>query len=505
MIVRTTADTTLRTKPYDGAYGGMIATISPGVKLDIIETRDTDIGKHGKVWFTGLVTSQGTAQLVRQSPGWIDLKTTEPVTGPQPEPVVMFAATPVSVPRGQSSRLDWNAEGVDGVYLDGAGVAGSGPTAYKIVTPSETTTYTLRVVWSGGTIERKATVTVTPAQPPPVGKATIRTGYHTLGDGTAATEIINAGGQALCSIDNIDAARRMTAAGGVGVIRRWLGDGLPDPWAFGRSIEIYPHARVVGLCEKKGGTPEEIAWHAGWDEAVARELKKRDPTVVYYGGTFSVGGPDYTNPAIVEAMRKYYAPLYNSGLMGLDMHLYAPNFETAFLGSSIEHPGEHVGLNVPPTWWWIERFRFNFTLCDLDPGIQRIGATEWLVDEGGVGGAPAHNYTPAQVVQLWQRTVAMWLCPTVVGGKPYPSQLEWATAFQGADASTADGHWGGFYLGGYTPALKAAGCFNVATRVMTARDLEMSRAVVIEHPRMPYIAPPAEKDYGVLFGEGWQA
>ncbi len=72
---------------------------------------------------------------------------------------VNFVANPTSVPRGQCSMLRWDVEGVREVYFEGVGVTGH---EERQQCPTQTTTYTLRVVFTDGSARNyTATVTVT--------------------------------------------------------------------------------------------------------------------------------------------------------------------------------------------------------------------------------------------------------------------------------------------------------------------------------------------------------
>jgi hypothetical protein len=76
-----------------------------------------------------------------------------------------FTATPSSIASGQSSTLAWNlgGGGAASVTINNASVAG---TSMK-VTPNSTTTYTLTVSNSAGSVTRSVPVTVTPGITPP--------------------------------------------------------------------------------------------------------------------------------------------------------------------------------------------------------------------------------------------------------------------------------------------------------------------------------------------------
>jgi hypothetical protein len=91
-----------------------------------------------------------------------------------PPPQVQFSADATSLTLGQCTVLHWRTEFVQAVFLNGQGVVGDGD---QQVCPKKTTTYTLQVQHTGGTITRqvaiqvsappKPTNTHTPTPPPP--------------------------------------------------------------------------------------------------------------------------------------------------------------------------------------------------------------------------------------------------------------------------------------------------------------------------------------------------
>ena len=85
------------------------------------------------------------------------------VTVVPPPSIASFAATPDSVTRGDTARLEWEVEGADSVFVDGADVTDS---TYLAVAPEATTTYTLtaknRVGGVTQTAVAAATLTVVP-------------------------------------------------------------------------------------------------------------------------------------------------------------------------------------------------------------------------------------------------------------------------------------------------------------------------------------------------------
>jgi titin len=99
-------------------------------------------------------------------------------SGNQPAPVnttVNFSANPASIAQGQCSTLRWLVEGAREVYFEGVGVTGN---EQQQQCPTQTTTYTLTVVFQDGSARNyTATVTVTAAQsggPPPAAPTNLR-------------------------------------------------------------------------------------------------------------------------------------------------------------------------------------------------------------------------------------------------------------------------------------------------------------------------------------------
>ncbi len=84
---------------------------------------------------------------------------------PPPPPsgaTVNFVANPTSITQGQCSTLRWDVEGVREIYFEGVGVTGH---EQRQQCPTQTTTYTLRVVFADGSTQNyTATVTVTGAE-----------------------------------------------------------------------------------------------------------------------------------------------------------------------------------------------------------------------------------------------------------------------------------------------------------------------------------------------------
>ena len=108
-------------------------------------------------------------------------------------------------------------------------------------------------------------------------------------------------------------------------------------------------------------------------------------------------------------------------------------------------------------WWFEERWRFLYTRCGFDPKAPgRIVSSEYGLDEGGVGGFPAHGASGADVVRWCQNMNKLQYGKLVVNGTSYDSPFLCGTIFQQGDTSTASNHWGGYAIDNYLNDLKGA-------------------------------------------------
>ncbi len=85
-------------------------------------------------------------------------KATPPAAPPPPAPTATIAANPNVIQQGQSTVLTWQTNNATEISIEGLGtVAASGT---KTITPSSSTTYTLKAKGAGGTEDASARVTV---------------------------------------------------------------------------------------------------------------------------------------------------------------------------------------------------------------------------------------------------------------------------------------------------------------------------------------------------------
>lgn len=167
------------------------------------------------------------------------------------------------------------------------------------------------------------------------------------------------------------------------------------------------------------GTPDQIRQRAAWDKVMFERMKARGAR--YAGGAFSVGTADYTNPAVVAAMRECYAPLYNAG-MGFNGHFYTP-WQTHKMDE-----------------WYEGRWRFLFgdgpMSCGFnpDPNLAGIFCDEAGLDQGSLGGFAAANWSAAQVEQWCKDFMSYSQAP------PYAGLFRAAVIFQAGNTTDWRGY-----------------------------------------------------------------
>jgi len=223
--------------------------------------------------------------------------------------------------------------------------------------------------------------------------------------------------------------------------RRFLdhGAGIPNASAFSAEaamgngiVFVSPLNECDNWCY---GSPAEIESRAKFDGALAAMCKANG--TIYAGGGFSMGTPDFTRQDICDAMRKFYAPYYNGGLMALNMHLYSPTM------NHINSPAELI--------WYERRWQFLFDKCGFDPSPNLLGiyCDETGVDEGGVGGFPAHGAGCEAIRQWGVSFVAAQRKPLSAA---FPSPMRGAAIFQAGDT----GRWAGYNVQGCFDAIAKA-------------------------------------------------
>jgi hypothetical protein len=158
----------------------------------------------------------------------------------------------------------------------------------------------------------------------------------------------------------------------------------------------------------------------------------------YAAGSFSMGTPDFTKDEICKIIKEVAAPSYNRGEIGFDMHLYSPNPE------HIRKPNEHQ--------WFETRWKFLFEKCGFDPRVRNIFCSETGVDQGGVGGFPAHQYSEEQLKEWMRLNIAAQTEPITVNNKQYASPVRGQAIF--AIGDNGDARWRGYNVTRYIPTIR---------------------------------------------------
>lgn len=290
-----------------------------------------------------------------------------------------------------------------------------------------------------------------PPQPPPTPAAAVRVGLNILADhDTVAARALDLGCRYFMVLNNPGIGERIADQhpDAVVMVRHWWNGRMPSPDDVLTVFSGCRHPRVIytGLneadeCGQGGHTGnlrlDEIRRRAEFDAAVARKIKQNNPSGQYAAGTFSMGTPDFTAPEVCEAMQRLYAPHYNSGLFHWDHHLYSPDMRFGAPGG------------IDPIWYET-RWRFLFTHCGFNPASpSRVYCSETGVDEGGVGGFPAHGATDADVVRWAKWWRAIQAEPVNGVASPFVG----GAIFQAGNRSTDPGGWAGYNVEGYFDAL----------------------------------------------------
>jgi hypothetical protein len=302
-----------------------------------------------------------------------------------------------------------------------------------------------------------------PLPPPPQSTRPI-IGLHVIGDGDAANEAVTQLKAPIVTImhNKMQAVQLARQYPNTTIIYRgWLDRANVNPTQMLQRLELGDHSvndprmGYVGRNENDEGIgcdPEGIKRRAYFDIEVAQGVRRYQPSAFYLAGSYSMGTPDITDPDVCNAIRTYYSEAYNTGLMGWDNHNYSPSL------------GWNTDGKSP---WWLTRWVNLFTLCGFDPRVRNVWATETGIDEGGVGGFPAHGVDDA--------TFRDWLVynekeqgkpividnkhPLILAGKVPPSPFPgvWPSPFVGSTIFQygRDTTWQGYDVRKYKEVLKA--------------------------------------------------
>jgi len=217
-------------------------------------------------------------------------------------------------------------------------------------------------------------------------------------------------------------------------------EGAKDPRLIYTGVNEY---------EQIGGDPDSIRKRAQFDIEMANRIKAISGAT-YAGGTFSMGTPDFTKPEVCAAIQQYYAPAFNAGVLWWDHHLYSPNTQHIYRDDVQVQTWNGQRQVIVEHEWYETRWHFLYTRCGFDPkSASRIVSSETGVDEGGVGGFPAHHATDQDVLMWCKRFMQISTLPLTVGGTQYPSPFVGGAIFQVGDPVK----WGGYDMTAYEQAM----------------------------------------------------
>jgi hypothetical protein len=364
---------------------------------------------------------------------------------PSTRPTIQFSGQPLTIVAGQSSQLDWVVMNANSVKLGGEVVTAQGS---RTVKPASTTIYALTATGAGGTAQSNVMITVTPVTPPPppvsktVFTVTVLAGGPLAAVAAGTHEVLTKKAQsAISALEELSPARgpgvlrdvaignyaqAMFEAQGLAQSQGALSIGLPgvcikfnpaqakdlvprfpgrlvivEPYMVGGETSIgywmdrtelgsLPPGTVVTGCNEEdhghpSGTPRGIQTRSEFDYAAWGECKKRG--LIYAGGGWALGGPNVVDPAIVQAMRNYYAPLVNGG-MWLNQHSYmgkdGSTTDQPLMGRFAHKYPVTLGgktFTISQAWWTALRLKFYTAICGMDPRKANFIATE-----GGIEG-----------------------------------------------------------------------------------------------------------------------
>lgn len=331
---------------------------------------------------------------------------------------------------------------------------------------------------------------VTPITDPPIPQPSgFKLGVSVLGAHHLLEPAYASGIRSFLIMDGVVAAVNFKRAHPDAIVmyRRFLpqGSGIPSASAFSAEagmgngiVFVSPLNECDNWCY---GTVAEIEARAKFDTELARMCKASG--TIYASGGFSMGTPDFTKPEICEAMRKFYAPGYNSGLFAMNMHTYSPTMGWIYGESKRSVDNVKVfaindgngavamivgrkstvatlrlnegkrGVMADPIGqriWFERRWEFLFDSCGFDksPNLLGIYSDETGIDEGGVGGFPAHGAGDAEI-ERWGREYVALSKLALNGG---PSVMRAATIFQAGDRAK----WSGYNVEGNFGAIARA-------------------------------------------------
>ena len=284
--------------------------------------------------------------------------------------------------------------------------------------------------------------------PPPLITAPHYLGVNVIHESNIAEELSGKGCMAFVILDHPDVCERIKQyhPDAVVVNRRWSNDQLTgqQQWdKFGASL----NSGVINEIFNEGdgshsyGTASQIKARIDNEFQYADIARGKGALVAF--GAYSQGTPEFDpnnpiTPSIIEQVKRYAIRYNTDPGIYFSMHNYSPNM------GHIDNDADLI--------WYERRFDFLFTKCGFDPTKRKIIITETGIDEGGIGGFPAHNATAAQFTHWCERYQQIITRPIIVNGVSYPSPVCASMIF----AYTRGADWQGFDISGWHNELKAA-------------------------------------------------
>jgi hypothetical protein len=279
--------------------------------------------------------------------------------------------------------------------------------------------------------------------PPPPASTGFRTGVNAKTNFHLTRQAFQDGCRYAMIIDDFSLAGDLSRdyPGSTVMARRWFEQGrnVTSVQQALDALEGAQHPNVVYTLWNEGDAGRPLAAQAKLEIDLAREIKRRSGAR-FAAGTFAMGTVDFTNPTICAEVRDAYSAAYNAGEIAFDMHLYSPD---------MMHIWQDDGLI-----WYERRWEFLFTRCGFDPRVRAIYCGETGVDQGGVGGFPAHGASGADVARWVRRNAEVQQRPITVNGVSYPSPAIGGAIFQLGDSNSGAGGWAGYNVEYALPELR---------------------------------------------------
>ncbi|HQW35961.1 MAG TPA: peptidoglycan DD-metalloendopeptidase family protein [Thermoflexales bacterium] len=270
--------------------------------------------------------------------------------------------------------------------------------------------------------------TPTPVTPPIVKKSMLM-GVNVLNDFGALREAEANGCKFVMVMDGVSEAVNFARAhpDGYAMLRRYIGSAGWGANDFIRGLGVaadMPRNLVLTLFNEAdtwGSSPDQLEQRMRVEVDFVSKARALEYQGIIALGTFSMGNPQFAPNApefgeTVALIKKYYAPLWNNGLIALDYHAYSP---------SMTHLNNDGDL-----FWYERRWEGFFRYGGLDPA-KGLGVFfgECGVDEMGVGGFTQHGASSQSIAAWIRRFVEIQMRPLEIDGRQYPSPVRGGAIF----------------------------------------------------------------------------